>query len=67
MGKKPGDELVRHSGLSVGGGHSSADVNITASVTPGWSDREVFSLTVLVGQPSFLNTKLLQTTHFQNF
>lgn len=45
MGKKPGVELVRNPGLSVGGGPSSSGVHVTASVAPGWSDREA-SLTL---------------------
>lgn len=48
-------------------GPSSGGVNVTASVAPECSDGEVSSPTVLVGQQSFLNTKLLQTTYFQNF
>lgn len=59
--------IVSVGGIAVRGGPSSGGTNVTVSVVPGWSDGEVSSLTVLVGWRSFLNTKLLQTTHFQNF
>lgn len=63
-------EPVRNPGLtvSVGAGPSSGDANVTASLPGSWMvDGEVSPLTVLVGQRSFLNIKLLQMTHFQNF